>query len=159
MHPAVSDFVQMTASETPPTEADCFAAYPVHRRCFRPQAIQASYNMGPLYEQGFKGQGTTIAIVDSFGSDTIAHDLHVFNTAFGLQRMCGEESVTCDASMPTFSQLHLFGAPATRSIPGIGTTGLEDRSAWALEVSLDVETAHALAPMANILLAFRAFPT
>jgi subtilase family serine protease len=149
MHPAVSDFVQMTASITPPTQTQCISA---GRRCFSPQAIQASYNMAPLYAAGHNGKGTTIAIVDSFGSDTIAHDLHVFNNAFGLQPMCGEEGVTCDASMPTFSQLHLFGAPATRSIPGIGTTGLEDRSAWALEVSLDVETAHALAPMANILL-------
>jgi subtilase family serine protease len=149
MHPTVSDFVQMTASITPPTQAQCISA---GRRCFSPQAIQASYNMAPLYAAGHNGKGTTIAIVDSFGSDTIAHDLHVFNNAFGLQPMCGEEGVTCDASMPTFSQLHLFGAPATRSIPGIGTTGLEDRSAWALEVSLDVETAHALAPMANILL-------
>lgn len=152
MHPAISDFVQMTASETPPTEAQCFAAYPVHRRCFRPQAIQASYNLGPLYEAGKNGRGTTIAIVDSFGSDTIAHDLHVFNQAFGLQPMCGEEGVTCTSDKPTFSQLHLFGTPPTTPIPGIGTTGQEDHTLWALEVSLDVEMAHAMAPMASILL-------
>src|SRR5260370_10802282 len=54
--------------------------------------------------------------------------------------------------MPTFSQLHLQGAPPTNPIPGAGSTGQEDRSAWALEVSLDVETAHAMAPGANILL-------
>src|SRR6476646_11969834 len=30
--------------------------------------------------------------------------------------------------------------------------GEEDKSAWALEVALDVETAHAMAPGANILL-------
>ena len=37
----------------------------------------------------------TIAIVDSYGSDTMAHDLHVFDQAFGLPPMCGEEGVTC----------------------------------------------------------------
>jgi subtilase family serine protease len=149
MHPTVADYEQLTTSETPPTQAQCAS---VKRRCFSPQAIQSAYNMGPLYKAGYDGAGVTIAIVDSFGSDTIAHDLHVFNKAFNLRPMCGEETVTCTAGMPTFSQLHLFGAPATRSIPGIGTTGLEDRSAWALEVSLDVETAHAMAPGANILL-------
>jgi subtilase family serine protease len=91
--------------------------------------------------------------VDSYGSDTIAHDLHVFNQAFGLQPMCGEEGVTCAAGMPTFSQLYLQGSPATKGQPPTSKgTHLEDKSAWALEVSLDVETAHAIAPQANILL-------
>ena len=148
MHPTVSDFVQINTSETPPTEAQCNS---VGRRCFTPQAIRAAYNVGPLYAQGVNGKGVTIAIVDSFGSDTITHDLHVFDTAFGLPRMCGEEGVSCTAGMPTFSRLAVQGAPATRAQPGNGTH-LEDRSAWALEVSLDVEMAHAMAPGANILL-------
>ncbi len=117
------------------------------------QAIQSAYNLSPLYAAGLNGKGITIAIVDSYGSDTIAHDLHVFNQAFGLQSMCGEEGVTCGAGMPTFSELHLQGSPATKAPPpGSNGTGLENKSAWALEVSLDVETAHAIAPQANILL-------
>src|SRR5260370_10069793 len=67
--------------------------------------------------------------------------------------MCGEEDVTCAAGMPTFSQLHVEGSPATIAPPPTSNgTGLENKSAWALEVSLDVETSHAIAPMANILL-------
>jgi len=67
--------------------------------------------------------------------------------------MCGEEGVTCSAGMPTFSQLSLQGSPATKAPPSSSNgTGQEDKSAWALEVSLDVETAHAIAPGANILL-------
>jgi len=67
--------------------------------------------------------------------------------------MCGEEGVTCATGMPTFSVLHLHGSPATKSPPATSKgTGQENKSAWALEVSLDVETAHAMAPMANILL-------
>jgi subtilase family serine protease len=125
----------------------------VGRTCFTPQAIQSAYDLGPLYHQGFDGRGTTIAIVDSYGSDTMAHDLHVFNQQFHLQSMCGEEAVTCTSGMPTFSVLHLQGSPATKAPPGKSNgTGQEDKSAWALEVALDVETSHAIAPQANILL-------
>jgi len=145
-HPTVSDFQFIKA--TTPTQADCAA---VGRTCFTPQAIQSAYNVGPLHAAGKDGRGITIAIVDSYGSDTMAHDLHVFDQAFGLQPMCGEEGVTCSAGMPTFSELALNGSPATKSQPGKGT-GLENKAAWALEVALDVETSHAIAPKANILL-------
>src|SRR5438445_12600873 len=40
-------------------------------RCFGPQAIQRAYDLLPLYARGLEGQGQTIAIVDSFGSNTI----------------------------------------------------------------------------------------
>jgi subtilase family serine protease len=149
-HPTVSDYVQLTTSETPPTQAQCNS---VGRRCFTPQSTRASYNLNPLYAAGFDGTGVTIAIVDAYGSDTIAHDLHVYNTQMGLPQMCGEEGVTCTPGMPTFSQLALQGSPATKAPPPKSKgNGLEDKSAWALEVSLDVETAHSIAPGANILL-------
>jgi len=149
-HPTIAEYVQMSTSTTPPTEAQCIS---VGRTCFTPQAIQSAYNLSPLYAQGLNGKGFTIAIVDSYGSDTIAHDLHVFNQAFNLQPMCGEEGVTCTGDMPTFSILHVQGAPATKAPPPTSNgTGQENKSAWALEVSLDVETSHAIAPQANILL-------
>jgi subtilase family serine protease len=146
--PLVSDYQFISAGETPPTEADCEA---VGRTCFTPQAVQSAYNVGPLYAAGNDGRAVTIAIVDSYGSDTMAHDLHVYDQAFGLAPMCGEEGVTCAPGMPTFSELSLNGSPATKAQPGNGTHQ-EDKSAWALEVALDVETAHAMAPGANILL-------
>src|SRR5262249_47273816 len=69
------------------------------------------------------------------------------------QPMCGEEGVTCTAGMPTFNVLHVQGSPATKAPPSTAkSSGQEDKAAWALEVSLDVETAHSIAPMANILL-------
>ncbi len=149
-HPTVAEWQQMTTSTVPPSEAQCES---VGRRCFTPQAIQSAYHVGPLYDNHVNGQGVTIAIVDSYGSDTIAHDLHVFDQAFSLQPMCGEEGVACAGGMPTFSQFHFQGAPATKAPPSTSNgTGQEDKAAWALEVSLDVETAHAMAPMANILL-------
>jgi subtilase family serine protease len=148
--PAVSDWIQLTTSETPPTQTQCNSA---GRRCFTPQSTRASYNLNPLYAAGLDGHGVTIAIVDSYGSDTIAHDLHVYDTQMGLPSMCGEENVTCTPTMPTFSQLSIQGSPATKAPPPKSQgNGLQDKAAWALEVSLDVETAHSIAPGANILL-------
>jgi subtilase family serine protease len=149
-HPVWNDAQLISSSTTPPTEAQCFSA---GRRCFTPQSLQAAYDVGPLYAAHLDGRGQTIAIVDAYGSDTMAHDLHVFDTAFGLQSMCGEEGVTCAAGMPTFSQLSVQGTPATKAPPSQSKgTGQEDKASWAIEVALDVETAHAIAPMANILL-------
>jgi subtilase family serine protease len=148
--PAVSDYAQVSASETPPTQAQCNS---VGRRCFNPASTRAAYNVNPLYRNGFDGTGITIAVVDSFGSDTMAHDLHVYNRTWGLPSMCGEEGVACTPGMPTFTTLSLQGSPATKAPPSTAKSpGQQDKSAWALEVALDVETAHSMAPGANIIL-------
>ena len=61
MHPTVTDYAQVSTSETPPTSAQCVS---VGRTCFGPAATRASYNLNPLYAQGLDGRGQTIAIVD-----------------------------------------------------------------------------------------------
>lgn len=150
LHPAVADATLVSSDPAPPTEAQCFA---IGRRCFTPQGFRAAYNLGSLLSAGKDGTGITVAIVDSYGSDTIAHDLHVFDTSFGLPSMCGEEGVACTQGMPTFKVFHFQGAPATTAPPPTSKSpGQEDKSAWALEVSLDVESVHSFAPGANILL-------
>ena len=150
IHPTVAEYQQLTTSTTPPTEAQCAS---VGRRCFTPQSTRAAYHVQPLLDSGTDGRGITIAIVDAYGSDTMANDLHVYNQAFGLPAMCGEAGVTCAPGMPTFSELHLQGSPATKAPPSKSNgTGQEAKSAWAIEVALDVETAHSMAPGANILL-------
>jgi subtilase family serine protease len=148
--PAVSEwYVISKKTAQPPTEADCFGA---GIRCFAPQAMHAAYNYGPLFAQGFDGTGKTIAVIDSFGSATIATDLNVFDTAFGLPHLCGETGVTCVPGMPTFNVLHVQGAPPPNPPPPNNGTGQENHNLWAVEVTLDVEWAHATAPGANILL-------
>jgi subtilase family serine protease len=149
-HPLVSDWQLVDSSLTPPSEADCNA---VHRRCFDPAAMAGSYDYAVLHALGNEGQGRTIAIFDSFGSPTIASDLNNFDTQFGLQHMCGEPGVTCSSGMPSFSILDLQGSPTKNPAPPKSNgTGLEDAFGWSLETSLDVEWAHATAPLANILL-------
>ena len=149
VNPLVSDWQFLSSGTAPPAQSACNA---VGRRCFNPAAMSNSYNYASLLKGGNEGQGKTIAVVDSFGSDTIRNDLNVFDTAFGLPHLCGEAGVTCSPGMPTFNILEVQGSPSTTPPPPNNGTGQENHNLWALEVSLDVEWAHATAPLANILL-------
>jgi subtilase family serine protease len=151
-HPSVTDWQLVATGTTPPAQSDCNA---IGRRCFNPLAEETSYNLLPLYAQGHKGQGETIAIVDSFGAETMPHDLAVFNTAFGLPHMCGEEGMpaptSCPTGTPTFTEMQQGNVNTNPQPPNHGTRQ-ESHNVWALEVALDVEWAHSMAPLANILL-------
>jgi subtilase family serine protease len=120
------------AQGSPPTTADCEQAYKV--ACFSPAQIRQAYHLSPLYAQGVTGKGTTIVIVDSFGSPTIRNDLGVFDSAFGLP------------APPAFGIIRPAGAVPRYNLDSSDMTG------WAGETTLDVEWAHAVAPAAKILL-------
>ncbi len=90
-----------------------------------PADIRKAYDFLPLYSKGIQGNGTRIAIVDAFGDPTLSTDLSSFDSLTGL---------------PTAS-VNIFypdGVPKRMS------------SSWAVETSLDVEWAHAIAPSATI---------
>ncbi|HEX3870669.1 MAG TPA: ELWxxDGT repeat protein, partial [Pirellulales bacterium] len=82
------------------------------------------------------GSGQTIAIVDAYDDPNIASDLHAFDVQFGI------------ADPPSFLKVSQTGS--TTVLPGTDPAGPGD--SWAVEISLDVEWAHAIAPKANILL-------
>ena len=83
-HPQVSDYVQVSSSETPPTQAQCNS---VGRRCFTPQADPRRVQPQPaLRRRPSTAAASTIAIVDSYGSDTMAHDLHVSTRSSACRR-------------------------------------------------------------------------
>ena len=116
----------------PPTTADCEKAYKV--ACYQPAQIRQAYDLPWLYARGVTGRGTTIVVVDSFGSPTIRSDLAVFDKAFGLP------------APPAFGIIQ----PAGRVPPY--DPGNSDMVGWAGETTLDVEYAHVIAPGARILL-------
>jgi subtilase family serine protease len=154
VNPLISDWQFLASGPTPPPQSACNAA-PILRRCFNPASMSSAYNYATLLANGKDGRGKTIAIVDSFGSDTISSDLAVFDHAFSLQHMCGETgpfAQPCSSGMPSFKILEVQGSPPPVPPPPNNGTGQENHNLWALEVSLDVEWAHATAPMANILL-------
>jgi subtilase family serine protease len=153
VNPLVSDWLFLASGTTPPSQSACNA---VGRRCFNPTAMSNAYDYASLLALG--GKGKTIAIVDSFGSDTIRDDLKVFNDAFGLPHLCGESGPSTPAGncapgvTPRFDILEVQGSPSPTPPPTNNGTGQENHNLWNLEVSLDVEWAHATAPLANILL-------
>ena len=80
------------------------------------------------------GSGTTIAIVDAYDDPTAESDLHVFSSQYGLP--------DCTTANGCFTKVDQTG----------GTAYPRKDSGWALEISLDIQWAHAIAPGANILL-------
>jgi subtilase family serine protease len=117
---------------SPPTTASCRKDYKV--ACYQPAQIQQAYQLPALYARGITGRGTTIVIVDSFGSPTIKSDLAAFDQAFGLP------------APPSFRVI----GPAGR-VPAYDPNN-SDMVGWAGETTLDVEYAHVVAPEASLLL-------
>jgi subtilase family serine protease len=97
-----------------------------------PAQAWAAYDLGPLLRAGINGKGQTIAVVDPFGSPTIAHDAAVFDKRFGLPPL-------------SLRVIQPAGAVARYR-------AAEARTGAAGETTLDVEWAHAMAPGAKILL-------
>ena len=90
---------------------------------------QIVFNSGTKSVKG-DGTGETIAIVDAYNDPNIAADLAKFDSQYNLP----------SASLTVVNQ-----SGSTTSLPATD-------AGWALEISLDVEWAHAMAPGAKILL-------
>jgi subtilase family serine protease len=120
----------------PQTIAQCQADFGIN--CYTPVQYRVAYDLNPLYSgkatgRAITGAGETIVIVDSYGSPTIASDLHTFDTQFGFP--------------DPVLQVDKFG-----NVPPFDPTNSTEVG-WAEETSLDVEYAHSIAPGAKIILA------
>ncbi len=105
--------------------------------CYTPGYVWTAYNILPVLQSGNFGQGQTIVIVDAFGSPTIRQDLQAFHNAFfGPGFPAPDFEVVCPMGCPAFNP---------RNVP-------QDQVGWSFETSLDVEWAHAIAPLAKIKL-------
>ena len=94
--------------------------------------IAAHYGLLAAYAAGYRGEGQTIVLVDAYGSPTIQSDANLFSSKMGLPPLT-------DAN---FQTVYPDGPPIANPYP----TG------WPVEISLDVEWAHAMAPKAKIVL-------
>ena len=93
---------------------------------YTPPAIQTAYNLTGLYNEGYDGTGQTIAIVDWCGSFTIQSDANRFSAKFGLPKLTSANfaiTYTAPSQCIAYDQV---------------------------EINLDVEWAHAIAPGASI---------
>jgi len=87
-----------------------------------PSQIIGAYNLG----SATGGSGATIAIVDAYDDPTVLADLTTFSNYFSL--------------------------PAANFVEHKMSSSISVDQGWALEISLDVQWAHAIAPHATILL-------
>ncbi len=115
-----------------------FARPPIHLKSasgtstpggLAPSTVRTAYGFNLITNQG---AGQTIGIVDAYDDPNIESDLAVFVKQYSL--------ATCTSSNGCFRKVYAAGvAPPVDS-------------GWSLEISLDVEWAHAMAPQAKILL-------
>ncbi|HEX3996961.1 MAG TPA: pre-peptidase C-terminal domain-containing protein [Pirellulales bacterium] len=117
-----------TGSASPPSAA------------YTPAEIESVYDFDQVAFAGGtiqgNGAGQTIALIDAYNDPDIQADLTTFDSAFGI------------TAPPTFTVEGQTGS--TTQLPSTPTPG--SNNDWSLEISLDVEWAHALAPDAKILL-------
>jgi subtilase family serine protease len=130
-HPTIRIGSQVTVEgEQPPTNAYCVTNYGF--QCLGPNDIRTAYGLNSLLKAGYNGGGETIVVIESYGSPTIAADLHQFDSDFGIP-----------------------DPPSLTVLAPLGTATVDltqpDPQGWAFETTLDVEWAHAMSPGAAIV--------
>lgn len=130
---------------------------------YSPAQIRAAYSLPALPATGIAltaaqaaqfGAGQTIYIVNAKHNPNVAAELAAFNQKFGLPT-CSTQAIAITAALPlpaapvSGCQLSIVYNTAaggmTSAAPGYD-------SGWATEISLDVQWAHATAPLARIIL-------
>ncbi len=127
-----------------------------------PAQIRAAYGLPALPAAGASispavaatlGAGQTIYIVDAYHDATALSDLNAFSAKFGLPS-CANVTIATNATLPlatppascTFSAVNsTTSGTMTSTVPAYNAT-------WAPESKLDVQWAHAIAPLARIVL-------
>lgn len=96
-----------------------------------PAQMKAAYGFST---SSTAGAGMTIAIVDAYDLPTAENDLNVFSSTLGLP--------PCTTANGCFTKVNQTG----------GSKYPRYNAGWGLEIALDIEWAHAIAPGAKILL-------
>ena len=116
-----------------------YANHPLH---VKPSASRSPTGLSPATIKSVysfptsltAGADKTIAIVDAYDDPTAEADLGVFSLQYGLP--------ACTTANGCFSKVNQTG----------GSSYPRANAGWALEISLDIQWAHAIAPGARILL-------
>lgn len=121
---ALSNVTAQTNTTTiAPAASSTFSGY-------TPSQLRAAYGVPSTINGSPAGTGETIAIVDAYNDPNIAKDLATFSAKYGL---------------PAANLTVVNENGSQTSLPA-------NNSSWAVEESLDVEWAHAIAPGAKIVL-------
>jgi subtilase family serine protease len=99
---------------------------------FSAKALQRAYDLEPAYKLGLNGAGQTIVLLEGYGYPTAEADA---NAGFKLNHLPPLTSTT-------FNVVYPEGTPN----PDAGIL-----TGWDVEIALDIQSSHAIAPGANIL--------
>jgi subtilase family serine protease len=131
---------------------------------YTPAQIRAAYGLPALPAAGTAvtatqaaqlGAGQTIYIIDAQHDPNVAAELAVFNQKFGLPT-CTSRTIAAGTTLPLTT-----AAPADGCVLALAYSNASGAlsnmapaydSGWATEITLDVQWAHATAPLARIVL-------
>jgi len=94
---------------------------------YTPPMIQTAYGLTGLYAEGYDGSGQTIGIIDWCGEFTIQSDANAFSTRYGLPQLTSSNFAITNIPGPSFCESY------------------DD-----IEINIDVEWSHTVAPGASI---------
>jgi subtilase family serine protease len=99
---------------------------------YLPSQLEAVLGLNEVYAAGYDGSGQTIALVEGYGYPTLEQDANTFATL---------------ANLPPFTRANFTMVyPEGKPNPELGI-----ESGWNIEIALDIDSAHTIAPGANIL--------
>ncbi|MEY2438281.1 MAG: hypothetical protein QOF97_3117, partial [Acidimicrobiaceae bacterium] len=134
--PPCSKFWAEKVDTTDPQYPGYPASLPYAPCGYVPAQLRSVYGMDQALNQGIKGQGVTVAILDAFASPTLFADARQY-------------SLLNDPSNPLRrSQFHQLLFPTNHDLEPPDQC---DAAGWYGEQTLDVEAVHAMAPAADIL--------
>lgn len=130
---------------------------------YTPAQIRAAYGLPALPPAGTSltptqaaslGAGQTIYIVDAMHNPNAAAELAAFNQKFGLPG-CTTRAIAPTASLPlpaASTTACEFSVVYNTATGGMTATAPAYDAGWATEIALDVQWAHAIAPLARLVL-------
>ncbi len=131
---------------------------------YNPAQIRAAYGLPSLPAAGAKlsaaqsaqlGAGQTIYIVDAMHDPNLVAELAAFNLKFGLPT-CTTKAIAANTALPLAAASTGAGCElaVVYSTANAGMTSAAPayNAGWATEITLDVQWAHATAPLARIVL-------
>ncbi|HEY7596613.1 MAG TPA: S53 family peptidase [Actinophytocola sp.] len=102
---------------------------------YKPDQLRSAYGIDGTVQSGVDGRGTTVAILDAFGSPTIVNDATTYAKRNDPRHPLRQAQFSQKVYPPT---------------PELEPPDQCDAAGWYGEETLDVEAVHAMAPGANI---------
>jgi subtilase family serine protease len=130
---SVSTFTTNGSEPIATFKGNTYDVNPALTVAYTPKELQTHYGLTPLFAQGYNGAHQTIALVEAYGYASAQSDANLAAATFGLPLF----------GSGNFETIYPEGQPVD---PDAGD--LED---WTPEIALDIQSAHAIAPGARIV--------